>query len=190
LFNIYARLYKATNYFWCLNIYIASFTDRNNLKYSHVWNLRILRDLLYNHVSTQLIRNSANICDPDPVLSNPNFLNICSIIWLVLQALYFKYSGTSVHELNSFVEAVRHPKCSLTETMCTERKLYSNWRSLADIPSLSPTVVAGLRVRCSRHRSSTETFFRKICSWTDLFVKRGVREPRFYCTCSLSNFLP
>jgi hypothetical protein len=24
-------------------------------------------------------------------------------------------------------------------------------------------------------------FFRKICSWTDLFVMRGVREPRFHC---------
>jgi hypothetical protein len=38
------------------------------------------------------------------------------------------------------------------------------------------------RVRYSRHRSSSETsFFRKICSWTDLFVMRGVREPRFHC---------
>jgi hypothetical protein len=24
-------------------------------------------------------------------------------------------------------------------------------------------------------------FFRKICSWTNLFVMRGVREPRFHC---------
>jgi hypothetical protein len=24
-------------------------------------------------------------------------------------------------------------------------------------------------------------FFRKICSWTDLFVMRGVREPRYHC---------
>jgi hypothetical protein len=31
------------------------------------------------------------------------------------------YSGTSVHELNSFLEAVREPKCSQTET-----KLASN----------------------------------------------------------------
>jgi hypothetical protein len=63
--------------------------------------------------------------------------------------------------------------------MCTERKLHSNWRSPADTPSLSPTVVVGLRVRYSRHRSSSETFFffRKICSWTDLFVMRGVGEP-------------
>jgi hypothetical protein len=27
-------------------------------------------------------------------------------------------------------------------------------------------------------------FFRKICSWTDLFVMRGVREPRFHCIYS------
>jgi hypothetical protein len=26
--------------------------------------------------------------------------------------LYFKYSGTSVHELNPFLEVVREPKCS------------------------------------------------------------------------------
>jgi hypothetical protein len=66
--------------------------------------------------------------------------------------------------------------------MCTERKLHSNWHSPTDTPSLSPTVVAGLRVRYSRRRSSPETFFvRKICSWTDLFVMRGVREPRFDC---------
>jgi hypothetical protein len=25
---------------------------------------------------------------------------------------YLNYSGTSVHEFNSFLEAVRHPKCS------------------------------------------------------------------------------
>jgi hypothetical protein len=25
-------------------------------------------------------------------------------------------------------------------------------------------------------------FFGKICLWTDLFVKRGIREPRFHCT--------
>jgi hypothetical protein len=38
-------------------------------------------------------------------------------------------------------------------------------RSPADTLSLSPTVVAGLRVRYLRHRSSPETyFFRKICS--------------------------
>jgi hypothetical protein len=49
--------------------------------------------------------------------------------------------------------------------MCTERKLHSNWRSPADTSSFSPTVVAGLRVRYSRHRSSPETFFvRKIRS--------------------------
>jgi hypothetical protein len=38
--------------------------------------------------------------------------------------------------------------------MFTERKLRSDWRPPVDIPSLSPTVVAGLRVRYSRHRSS------------------------------------
>jgi hypothetical protein len=27
-------------------------------------------------------------------------------------SLQVKYSGTSVHEFNSFLEAVRHPKCS------------------------------------------------------------------------------
>jgi hypothetical protein len=26
-------------------------------------------------------------------------------------------------------------------------------------------------------------FVPKICSWTDLFVMRGVREPKFHCTC-------
>jgi hypothetical protein len=64
--------------------------------------------------------------------------------------------------------------------MCNERKLQSNWRSPADTPSLSPTVVAGLRVRYSRHRSSPETlfFFGKFvrdrfvrderCSWTEV----------------------
>jgi hypothetical protein len=66
--------------------------------------------------------------------------------------------------------------------MCTERKLHSNWRSPADTPSLSLTVVAGLRVCYSRHCSSPETFFVwKICSWTDLLVMRGVREPRYHC---------
>jgi hypothetical protein len=66
--------------------------------------------------------------------------------------------------------------------MCAERKLHTNWRSPADTPILSPTVVAGLRVRYSRHRSSPEmVFVRKICSWTDLFVMKDVREPRFHC---------
>jgi hypothetical protein len=70
--------------------------------------------------------------------------------------------------------------------MSTERKLHSNWRSRTDTPSLSPTVVAGLRVRYSRHRSSPETFLVRImCSWTDLFVMKGVREPRFHCTAVL-----
>jgi hypothetical protein len=30
-------------------------------------------------------------------------------------------------------------------------------------------------------------FFRKICSWTDLFVMRGIREPRFHCTIILEQ---
>jgi hypothetical protein len=30
-------------------------------------------------------------------------------------------------------------------------------------------------------------FFWKICSWTDLFLMRGVREPRFHCIC-LNDF--
>jgi hypothetical protein len=55
-----------------------------------------------------------------------------------------------------------------------ERKLHSDWRSPTDTPTLSPTVVAGLRVRYSRHRSSPETFFvREICSWWEAFVNRG-----------------
>jgi hypothetical protein len=42
--------------------------------------------------------------------------------------------------------------------------------------------VGSLRVRNPRYRSSSETVFvRKICSWTELFVNRGVREPRFQC---------
>jgi hypothetical protein len=38
-------------------------------------------------------------------------------------------------------------------------KLHNNWCSLANTPSLSPTVVASLCVSYSRHRSSPETFF-------------------------------
>jgi hypothetical protein len=60
--------------------------------------------------------------------------------------------------------------------MCTEQKLHSNWRSPADIPSLSPNV-AGLRVRYPE----TFFFFRKICSWTDLITMRGIREPKLHC---------
>jgi hypothetical protein len=46
--------------------------------------------------------------------------------------------------------------------------------------------VASLRVRNPRHRSSSNTFlFGKICSWTEFFVDRGVREPRFHCTVIL-----
>jgi hypothetical protein len=49
----------------------------------------------------------------------------------------------------------------------------------SDTPSLSLTVVAGLRVRYSRHRSSAETFFlRKIFSLNDLFVMRGIRDEK------------
>ena len=40
----------------------------------------------------------------------------------------------------------------------------------------------GLRVRNSRHSTSSETLcVRKICSQTEVFVIRGVREPRFDC---------
>jgi hypothetical protein len=56
--------------------------------------------------------------------------------------------------------------------MCTERKLHSNCRFPADTPSLSPTVVAGLRVRYSR------LFF---------FVK-FVREPINYITNAHTRF--
>jgi hypothetical protein len=67
--------------------------------------------------------------------------------------------------------------------MWTEPKLTSNWHCRADTLSLSPTAVASLRVRNPRYRSSSETFFaRKISSWTELFVNRGVREPRLHCT--------
>jgi hypothetical protein len=52
--------------------------------------------------------------------------------------------------------------------MCTERKLHSNWRSPADTPSLSPIVVAVLRVRYARHRASPYTFFSQ-----NLSVNRG-----------------
>ena len=45
----------------------------------------------------------------------------------------------------------------------------------------------GLRVRNSRHSTSFVTLcVRKIGSWTELFVIRGVREPRFDCTCIYS----
>jgi hypothetical protein len=57
-------------------------------------------------------------------------------------------------------------------------KLHSNWRSPVGTPCLSPTVVAGLRVRYSRHRSSPDTFFFFL---ENLFVMRGVREPMFHC---------
>jgi hypothetical protein len=74
----------------------------------------------------------------------------------------------------------------IREGMCTKRKLHSNWRFPADTPSLSPAFVAGLRVHYSRHRSPPETFFvRKIFSWTNLFMMRGVHEPRFHC---IKNF--
>jgi hypothetical protein len=59
-------------------------------------------------------------------------------------------------------------------------KVTQNWRSPADTPSLSPTVVAGLRVCYLRHRSSPETFFffgnfvhEPICSWWEAFVNWG-----------------
>jgi hypothetical protein len=58
--------------------------------------------------------------------------------------------------------------------VCTERKLRTKWRSPTDTPSLSPTVVAGLLVRYSIHRSSPETFF----SPENLFVNRFVLDER------------
>lgn len=47
-------------------------------------NLAVLRNRFKNvhcnHVATQLIRKPTNICDPDSVLANSHFLNICSTI--------------------------------------------------------------------------------------------------------------
>jgi hypothetical protein len=63
--------------------------------------------------------------------------------------------------------------------MCTEPKLTSNWlpRWYSQLAA-----VASLRVRNLRNRSSSKTVFvRKICSWTELFVNRGVRESRPHC---------
>jgi hypothetical protein len=62
----------------------------------------------------------------------------------------------------------------IQEGMCTEPKLTSNWHSRADTLSLPllPACVFVIR----------DVFARKICSWTELFVNRGVREPRFHCT--------
>ena len=65
--------------------------------------------------------------------------------------------------------------------MCTEPKLTSNLHSRADTLSLSPTAVAGLHVRNPRHRHP-----RLFCS-ENLFVNRGVREPRFQCTCGYNK---
>jgi hypothetical protein len=83
--------------------------------------------------------------------------------------------------------------------MCTERKLHSNWRSPADTTSLSPTVVADLRVRYSRHCSSPETFFfgkcirEPICSWWAAFVNRGFTvlclHGSMHVICYLAQFL-
>jgi hypothetical protein len=69
---------------------------------------------------------------------------------------------------------IQEKACPIRAGVCTERKLHSNWRSAADTPCLSPTVVAGLRVRYSWHRSSPETFlFGKFVhderrSWTEV----------------------
>jgi len=53
-----------------------------------------------------------------------------------------------------------------------------------DTSSLSLRDVDVLRVRNSRHSTSSETLcVGKICSWTELFMIRGVREPRFDCIC-------
>jgi hypothetical protein len=71
---------------------------------------------------------------------------------------------------------VRKPKSSRDVYWA---KLTSNW-----LPRWyhQLAAVASLRVRNPRNRSSSETFFaRKICSWTELFMNRGVREPRPHC---------
>jgi hypothetical protein len=71
--------------------------------------------------------------------------------------------------------------------VCTERKLHSNWHSPANTPSLSPTIVVGLRVLYSRHRSSHETHslppplsvcpgkfvHEPTCLWWEAFVNQG-----------------
>jgi hypothetical protein len=65
----------------------------------------------------------------------------------------------------------------------TETKLVNQQLTLSRRYSQLASV-ASLCVRNPRHRSSSETVFaRKICSWTELFVNRGVREPRFHCNC-------
>jgi hypothetical protein len=101
---------------------------------------------------------------------NVLYFNEMHIQWNVGSRTYFAPGGRS------------SPEIFVNRNYVYWAKVTSNWRSPADTPSLSPTVVAGLRVRYSRHRSSPETFFvRKICSLTDLFVMRGVRQPRFDC---------
>jgi hypothetical protein len=71
--------------------------------------------------------------------------------------------------------------------MCTEPKLTSNW--LPRWYSLLAAVVR-LRVRNPRNRSSSETFFaRKIYLWTELFVNRGVRDPRPHFTALIDRFI-
>jgi hypothetical protein len=78
---------------------------------------------------------------------------------------------------NSKHSAIQEKARRIQAGMCTEPKLTSNWHSCADTLSLSPTAVASLHVRNPRHHLSTETFLaRKICSWTELFVNRIVRE--------------
>jgi hypothetical protein len=56
----------------------------------------------------------------------------------------YKYSGTSVHEFNSFLEAVRHPKRSWTETIFVPLIIYKNhktqWNSREGTANLSKDV--------------------------------------------------
>jgi hypothetical protein len=66
---------------------------------------------------------------------------------------------------------VRKPKLSW---------LTSIWHSRADTLSLPLLPVCVFAIRDAvRH---PRLFARKTCSWTELFVNRGVREPRFHCT--------
>jgi hypothetical protein len=105
---------------------------------------------------------------------------------------YLSFFGPMVSYLIIYKNTTKHNEIQekawqIRAGMCTEWKLHSNWCSSADTPSLSPPVVAGLRVCYSRHCSSPETFFVwKICSWTNLFVMKGVNEPRFHCIYTLS----
>lgn len=110
-----------------------------------------------------------------PPPSHPRIICCAPVAWeqsnhWVLSLLSFRLIKT---ELFSLQKVLSSP-------------ITSNWRSPADNPGLSPHNVAGLHVRSSKHRSSPEMFLVwKICSWTDLFVMRGVRDLRFHCISNL-----